>query len=107
MGLYEKVIESAVFLSPDSRSLNAAMKKGEADIMLNWRATAFFPDNAPYMDVVDLGPKLAKPQALLLNLLTFSKNKDVARRFMAFTAGDEGQAIFRKWGFLDNRTTPH
>jgi molybdate transport system substrate-binding protein len=39
-----------------------------------------------------------------LNLLTFSKNKDLARRFIAYAAGDEGQAIFRKHGFLDNKT---
>ncbi len=106
-GLYEKALDAAVFLAPDSRALNASMKKGEADVMLNWRATAFFPDNASAMDVVDLNPKLAKPQALLLNLLTFSKNKDMTRRFMAFTAGEDGQAIFRKWGFLDNKTAVH
>jgi molybdate transport system substrate-binding protein len=103
-GLYQKVLETAVYLAPDSRVLNNAMKKGEADVILNWRATAFFPDNVAAMDVVDLNPKLAKPQALLLNLLTFSNNKELARRFMAFTAGQEGQAIYRKWGFLDNST---
>lgn len=103
-GIYEKVLDAAVFLAPDSRALNASMKKGEADVMLNWRATAFFPDNIATMDVVELNPKLATPQALLLNLLTFSKNKDIARRLMAYAASEEGQAIFRKWGFLDNRT---
>lgn len=102
-GLYQKVLDAALYLAPDSRVLNNAMKKGEADAILNWRATAFFPDNMAAVDVVDLSPKLAKPQALLLNMLTYSKNKDLARRFMAFTAGAEGQAIFRKWGFLDNR----
>lgn len=103
VGIYQKVLDAAVFLAPDSRVLNNAMKKGEADAILNWRATAFFPDNMAAMDVVDLNPKLAKPQALLLNLLTFSKNKEIAQRFMAFTAGEEGQAIYRKWGFLDNK----
>lgn len=104
VGLYQKVLDASLYLAPDSRVLNIAMKKGEADAILNWRATAFFPDNVAAVDVVDLSPKLAKPQALILNLLTFSKNKDVARRFMAFTAGEQGQAIFRKWGFLDNNT---
>lgn len=103
-GLYQKVLEAAVFLAPDSRVLNNAMKKGEADAILNWRATAFFPDNVAAVDVVDLSPKLAKPQALLLNLLSFSGNKEMAKRFMAFTAGEEGQAIYRKWGFLDNKS---
>lgn len=102
-GLYQKVLDVAVYLAPDSRVLNIAMKRGEADVILNWRATAFFPDNVGVVEVVDLNPKLAKPQALLLNLLSFSANKDMARRFMNFAAGDEGQAIFRKWGFLDNK----
>ena len=103
VGLYQKVLDAALYLAPDSRVLNNAMKKGEADVILNWRATAFFPDNMAAVDVVDLSPRLAKPQALLLNLLAFSTNKEAARRFMAFTAGAEGQAIFRKWGFLDNQ----
>ncbi len=102
-GLYQKVLDAALYLAPDSRVLNNAMKKGEADAILNWRATAFFPENMAAVDVVDLNPKLAKPQALLLNMLTYSKNKELTRRFMAFTAGAEGQAIFRKWGFLDNK----
>ncbi len=103
VGLYQKVLNAAIYLAPDSRVLSAAMKKGEADAILNWRATAFFPDNVAAVDVVDLNPKLAPPQALLLNVLSFSKNKDMARRFMSFSAGPEGQAIFRKWGFLDNK----
>lgn len=102
VGMYQKVVNAAVFLAPDSRGLANALKKGEVDTILNWRATAFFSDNAPLMDVVDIDKKIAKPQALLLNLLNFSKNKDLARRFIAFTAGEEGQAIFRRHGFLDN-----
>lgn len=101
-GIYNKVVQNAVLLAPDSRVLSNAMRKGEADVILNWRATAFFPENAPMMDVVDLDPRKAKPQELLLCLLTFSPNPDLAKQFMAFTAGQEGQAIFRRWGFLDN-----
>jgi len=37
-------------------------------------------------------------------LLTSSKQPDIARRFMALAASEEGQAIFRKHGFLDNKT---
>ncbi len=103
-GIYGKVLDASVFLAPDSRGLNNAMKNGEADAILNWRATGFFPDNAKVVDVIDLNPKLAKPQALLLSLLTFSKNKEAAKRFMHFTAGEEGQAVFRKFGFLDNKS---
>lgn len=103
LGIYAKVLDASIYLAPDSRGLNNAMKQGEADAILNWRATGFFPDNVRFVDVVDLPTNLAKPQALLLNLLSFSRNKALAKRFMTFTAGNEGQAIFRSYGFLDNK----
>ena len=105
LGLYQQMVDKALSLSSDSRSLNSAMKKGEADAILNWRATGFFPDNAAVVDVIDLDQRVAKPQALLLTLLTFSKNQDAARQFMRYAASAEGQAIFRKHGFLDNQTS--
>jgi molybdate transport system substrate-binding protein len=101
--IYPQVVRQAAFLVPDSRSLMNAMKKGEADVALSWRATAFFPDNAPRIDVIDLDPKIAKPQALLLLQLKSTKQADLGKRFMAYAAGAEGQAIFRKHGFLDNQ----
>lgn len=105
LNLYPKAVAKAAVLMPDSRGIILAMKRGEGDLALNWRATAFFPDNQPHVDVVDLDPKLAKPQALLLNQLTFSKYPDLARRFVDYAASAEGQAVFRKYGFLDNSTT--
>lgn len=104
-GLYPKVVSKAAILMPDSRGLNLAMKRGEGDITLNWRATAFFPDNIEHIDVVDLPAKIAPPQALLLNQLTFSRNPVMARKFIDFIASPSGQAVFRKYGFLDNTKT--
>ena len=103
LGIYPKVVKAAAFLSPDSRSLMIAMRKGEADLTLTWRATTFFPDNAAKLDVLDIDPKVAKPQALLLILLKSSKQPELARSFMKLVAGEEGQTIFRKNGFLDNK----
>lgn len=103
LGIYPQVIRTTAFLAPDSRSLVNAMKKGEADVTMNWRATAFFPDNAPKLDVVDLDPQIARPQALLLIQLKSTKNPELARRFMTLAASEEGQAIFRKHGFLDSK----
>jgi molybdate transport system substrate-binding protein len=103
--IYPQVVRSAAFLAPDSRSLVNAMKKGEADITMNWRATSFFADNAAKLDVIDLDPKLVKPQPLLLIQLKSTKNPELAKRFMSYVAGDEGQAIYRKHGFLDNKAS--
>jgi molybdate transport system substrate-binding protein len=104
-GIYEQVMQNTVYLTTDSRNLNGALKKHDADLILNWRATAFFDENKEFMDVIDLDPKIAKPKKLLLNLLTFSQHPEVARRYMEYASSPEGQAIFRKYGFLDN-TTP-
>ena len=105
LGIYPKVVRQVAFMAPDSRSLINAMKKGEADITMNWRATGFFPENAPAVEVIDLDPRLAKPQALLLIQLKSTKNPELARRFIEFAASEQGQAAFRKYGFLDNKTT--
>jgi molybdate transport system substrate-binding protein len=99
--LYPQVVSKAAFLMPDSRSLALSMKRGEADVTLSWRATAFFPDNAPHMDTIDLDPKITPPQGLLLIQLTFSRNQEMARKFSDYVASPEGQATFRKFGFLD------
>ena len=99
--LYPQVVSKAAFLMPDSRSLALSMKRGEADVTLSWRATAFFPDNAPHMDTIDLDPKITPPQGLLLIQLTLSRNPEMARKFSDYVASPEGQATFRKFGFLD------
>ena len=100
--IYRKVVDRAVFLAPDSRSLNIALRKNEGDVALNWRATGFFPDNSKLLDVVDLDTKTAHPEPLLLIMLTFSQQKEHARRFMDFALSPQGQEIFRAYGFHDN-----
>jgi len=104
LNIYPKVVKATAFLSPDSRSLMNAMRKDEADLTMSWRATGFFPENAAKLDVIDLDTKIAKPQALLLIMLKSTNHVAQAKAFMTLTASEEGQAIFRKYGFLDNKT---
>jgi len=99
-GIYNKVAAKAVQMLPDSRNIMASMRRGEADITMSWRAAGFFPDNAGKLDVIDLPAKIATPQELQLILLNFSKNKVMARKFINFAAGPQGQAIFNKYGFI-------
>ena len=101
LSIYPKVVRKAAFLMPDSRSINLSMKRHEADLTINWRATAYFPDNATHIDVIDLDPAIAKPQALMLMPLNFSKNPQLAKKFIDYVASSDGQATFRKFGFLD------
>lgn len=100
-GLTAPVLARSVFLATDSRSLVQAMKAQQADLTLNWRATGFFPENRDLVDIIDLDPSVSQPAKLELNLLTFSKQAQAARLFADLAASSEGQAIFRKYGFLD------
>ncbi len=99
-GLYQKVAARVVQMLPDSRNVMAAMRKGEADVTMSWRATAFFPDNSPYLESIDLPASVAAPQELQLTLLTFSKNQALAKKFMEYAAGPQGKAVFTKYGFV-------
>jgi molybdate transport system substrate-binding protein len=100
-GLYDAVLDNTSFMATDSRNLNQFLLDGAADVIVNWRATAFFPENRERLEVLDIDPALARPKELALNLLTFSEHPDLARRFMDLAASERGQAIFRSFGFLD------
>lgn len=66
---------------------------------INWRATAFWPENKEFIDVIELDEKIAPKKKLVLNLLSFSKYPKIAKSYMDFTASKEGQAIMEKYGF--------
>ncbi|GAB4397777.1 MAG: molybdate ABC transporter substrate-binding protein [Rhodoferax sp.] len=104
LGIYPQVVRNTAFLAPDSRSLLNAMKRGEADLTLSWRATAMFPDNASAVDALDLPVRLAQPQPLLLVALNTSQQTALRDRFMDDAASEPAQAVFRRYGFLDNRS---
>lgn len=100
-GIYKDVLEKISFFATASRSLNRALKDGEADVILNWRATAFFEENIAGMEVVDIDPALARPKELQLMALTFSKYPDIVRKFMDAAVSPAGRATFEKYGFIE------
>lgn len=101
LNAYEAVLRAVAFLSPDSRSITNALKRGEADVALNWRATAFFPDNANELQVIDLDPKQSPPLPLVLLRLASSQRPELAQRLLDLAGSESGKAVFRRYGFLD------
>lgn len=97
---FYKVFDNASQIGTDSRNLNKALIEKAADIAVNWRATAFWPENKQYIDVIELPENIAPKKKLLINLLSFSQNKEIALDFINFAASKEGQAIMKKYGFL-------
>jgi len=99
---FEDVYDNAAEISTDSRNINATIRD-EADIAINWKATAFFDENKKYIDIIKIPKKYAPKKKLVLNLLTFSKHKNIVRAFMEFASSKDGQKIMKKYGFADGK----
>ncbi|MEY4503829.1 MAG: hypothetical protein RL154_121 [Pseudomonadota bacterium] len=100
-GNYEAAIKNAVLLTTDSRNLTKAIKDGQADVVLNWRATTFWEDNKEITEAIAIDEKYAKKATLVLNLLSFSQNQDLAKEFMNFASSKDGKTVFYEFGFLN------
>lgn len=96
---FEDAYDLAVLIGTDSRNLNKALIDKKVDMTVNWRATGFWPENSPYIDVIEIDEKYAPKKKLVINLLKFSKHKNIAKEYMRFAASKEGQEIMKKYGF--------
>ncbi|PIE89672.1 MAG: molybdenum ABC transporter substrate-binding protein [Acidobacteria bacterium] len=105
-GIYDTVLDHAVLIASDSRTMNKTLHEKMTDVILNWGATAFFKENKDAMDRLKLDETIAPKKHLLLNLLSFARNKELAKKFMLFAASTRGQEVFRKYGFLDSVSKP-
>ncbi|MCK5111718.1 MAG: substrate-binding domain-containing protein [Arcobacteraceae bacterium] len=97
---YDEAFDLAVEIGTDSRNLNKALIDKRADIAINWRATGFWPENSPFIDVIEIDDKYAPKKKLIINLLSFSKHPKIAKALMEFAASKDGQAIMKRYGFL-------
>jgi molybdate transport system substrate-binding protein len=97
---YEKAYDRTKLLATDSKDINHALEDGEVDMAINWRATYFFCKMQKYVDIIDIDERFAPKKKLMLTLLSFSKEPDLAKEFMTFASSDKGKAIMKEYGFL-------
>ncbi|MBU0680762.1 MAG: substrate-binding domain-containing protein [Proteobacteria bacterium] len=103
-GIYDEVLRNSVSLPAASRNIRRSIVEDGIDLAMNWRATASFPENKELMDALVLPESIAPKKKLLLNLLSFSDNPELAKEFMLLAVSPEGQAVFKKYSFLDEIT---
>jgi molybdate transport system substrate-binding protein len=96
--IFDEVMNNAKELTTDSKRLVSVLKKGEADLVINWYATSTWEENAPFIDAISIDEKLARKSRLMLGLLTTSKYPDIANKFMDYAVSAEGQQIFERYG---------
>lgn len=97
---YYDILDRSIDIGTDSRNLNKSLRIKDIDMTINWRATGFFEQNKNLITVIDIPEEIAPKKDLVLNLLKFSKNKDIAKAFMKYAASTEGKKIMKKYGFL-------
>lgn len=100
-GNYQEVINNCLYMTTDSKGLAKAIKNKNADLVVNWKAVSFLPDNIGKMTFLPLSGKEIDKQPLVMGLLTYSQHPDLARKIMEMASTEVGQNIFRKYGFLD------
>lgn len=87
-------------MTTDSKGLVKAVKDKDADLVVNWRSVLSSPGNSELMDFVALTGKASK-QPLVMGVLKYSKNPQLAKKMLRLASSAEGRDIFRKYGFYE------
>lgn len=102
-GIYEKAMLNSLYLESDSRNLTSTIKMNHADLILNWYATTFWDDNKTYLEALEIDEEFSNKAMITLNLLKFSKNKELAKKFMKYATSQRGKEVFYEYGFLTKK----
>jgi molybdate transport system substrate-binding protein len=96
-GLWERVKEK-IIPTLDVRAALAAVESGnvEAGVVYKTDAAISPKVRVAYEVPVDKGPRIVYPVAIVRE----SRNKDLAQDFLRFVISQNGQVIFKKFGFL-------
>ncbi len=97
LGLWDKLQAKTVFLD-NVRSVLAAVEAGNADAGIVYKTDALISKKVKTVVEIPLaeGPSITYPVAVIKT----SKSPEAAKRFAAWLAGPEAQAVFARYGFL-------
>ncbi len=99
-GNYEAVFDNSIYLTTDSRNLTDAIVNGDADLVMNWYATAVWPDNKDKVDAILIDEVYGK-KMLVMSLTSCSIYPELTKAFMEYASSDHGQDVFEEYGFID------
>jgi len=97
-GIYQDILTKSLYMTTDSKGLVQALRKKEADIVLNWRAVAYNKDNASFMEEIRLPQDQVSKNKLAIGLLASSRNPELAKYFLKLATANGGREIFSRYG---------
>lgn len=104
-GVLKEAIGNAPLFTTDSKDITKAVASGNADLGINWLATTMWPENTKTIDALNIDDKYTSSKRLMLGKLRYSQCPDAADLFIQYAGSPQGQAIFRKYGFLLEKET--
>jgi len=97
--IFKEVSKNVIYFTTDSKDLLLALKKNDADLIINWHASSTWDDNRNYIDEIIIDEEYASEKKLYLGLLKYSLYPNISKKFIEYASSAKGKAIFKKYGF--------
>jgi molybdate transport system substrate-binding protein len=96
-GFAEQIRKNTVAYADGCGELMSFINRKKVDGILGW--DAFKNLNIETMDKIDLPKDLQVHRSTAIGVVTFSKNKDLAKKLIDFLVSDSGKKIYQKYGW--------
>jgi len=100
-GIKDAVGDNVIARGATVNALTVYVSKGDVDAAITWAETVLFAPDAT--DSIEIPEEENIIKIIPVGTLTFSENKESARKFVDFITSDCGKAIYEKYGFTPYR----
>jgi accessory colonization factor AcfC len=96
-GFTEQIRNNTVAYADGCGELMSFINKKKVDAILGW--DAFKNLNMQTMDIAELPKDLQVHRTTAIGMITFSKNKELAKKFIGFLVSEKGKKIYEEYGW--------
>ena len=95
--LVEQIRNNTIAYADGCGELMSFINKKKVDAILGW--DAFKKLNMQTMDIIELPKDLQVHRTTAIGIITFSKNKELAKKFIDFLVSEKGKKIYEDYGW--------
>jgi molybdate transport system substrate-binding protein len=96
-GFTEQIRKNTVAYADGCGELMSFVNKKKVDAILGW--DAFKNLNMKTMDIIELPKDLQVHRSTAIGVIAFSKNKELAEKFIDFLVSEKGKQIYEDYGW--------